>query len=141
MSECSHDLAERETACADGFCPLCLRTELAEAKEQASELDNALVYRINQYRILEQELAEARKEISRLKREGFEATPREQQQSKILREQDARLTRLDGALRKYGKHGRIYDLDTTGAGRPCAIQLQQPCDCGLTTALQGEQHG
>jgi hypothetical protein len=29
---CSHDLAERETACADGMCPICaaVRAELAQ---------------------------------------------------------------------------------------------------------------
>ena len=31
MSEkCEHDLAERETACADGMCPLCLQAEIAK---------------------------------------------------------------------------------------------------------------
>jgi hypothetical protein len=29
MSMCEHDLAERETACADGFCPICAAAELA----------------------------------------------------------------------------------------------------------------
>jgi hypothetical protein len=42
---CNHDLAEQETACADGFCPICataeivrltkLQDELAEAKKDA----------------------------------------------------------------------------------------------------------
>ena len=27
MSECTHDLAERETACADGMCPQCLASD------------------------------------------------------------------------------------------------------------------
>ena len=26
--ECTHDLAERETACADGCCPLCQGVEI-----------------------------------------------------------------------------------------------------------------
>jgi hypothetical protein len=26
--QCPHDLAERETACADGLCPLCLQSEV-----------------------------------------------------------------------------------------------------------------
>lgn len=29
MSDCTHDLAERETACFDGMCPLCLAAENA----------------------------------------------------------------------------------------------------------------
>ena len=32
---CNHDLAEQETACADGFCPICATAELAEAKKDA----------------------------------------------------------------------------------------------------------
>lgn len=34
MTDCTHDLAERETAVyADGMCPLCLQRELKEARE------------------------------------------------------------------------------------------------------------
>jgi hypothetical protein len=29
---CTHDLAERETECADGGCPICLAKELTETK-------------------------------------------------------------------------------------------------------------
>ena len=36
MSDCTHDLAERETACADGMCPLCLAARLAEAEAHAA---------------------------------------------------------------------------------------------------------
>lgn len=32
MGECKHDLADRETACADGMCPLCLGAEVARLK-------------------------------------------------------------------------------------------------------------
>jgi erythromycin esterase-like protein len=28
---CTHDLPERESACADGYCPLCAATEVADA--------------------------------------------------------------------------------------------------------------
>lgn len=28
LGNCDHDLAERETACADGMCPECLHMEL-----------------------------------------------------------------------------------------------------------------
>ena len=27
MSDCTHDLTEREVACADGMCPMCLAAE------------------------------------------------------------------------------------------------------------------
>lgn len=30
---CSHDLAEMETMCADGICPLCLRAEVERLKK------------------------------------------------------------------------------------------------------------
>ena len=28
MTQCTHDLAERETACADGMCPICKAAEI-----------------------------------------------------------------------------------------------------------------
>lgn len=34
MNICSHDLANRETACADGMCPLCLAIELDKLREE-----------------------------------------------------------------------------------------------------------
>lgn len=33
QQKCEHDLAERETACADGLCPLCLQSENARLRE------------------------------------------------------------------------------------------------------------
>ena len=30
---CEHDLAERETACVDGYCPLCLRIRITKLTE------------------------------------------------------------------------------------------------------------
>ena len=29
VGDCTHDLAEQETACADGYCPLCLQGKVA----------------------------------------------------------------------------------------------------------------
>ena len=34
MNNCTHDLSERETACADGMCPLCLADRIAELERQ-----------------------------------------------------------------------------------------------------------
>ena len=31
---CTHDLAERETMCADGYCPACLKAELDAIKAE-----------------------------------------------------------------------------------------------------------
>ncbi len=39
MTTCKHDLAEMETACADGLCPLCLRDSFAPRLE--AELNEA----------------------------------------------------------------------------------------------------
>lgn len=38
---CEHDLAEKETACADGMCPMCLATELAAKNERILALEIA----------------------------------------------------------------------------------------------------
>jgi hypothetical protein len=37
IDECNHDLSEQETACADGFCPICATAELAEAREELND--------------------------------------------------------------------------------------------------------
>lgn len=36
-TECQHDLAERETACVDGMCPLCDRAEIARLTAERDE--------------------------------------------------------------------------------------------------------
>ena len=36
MSECDHDLAERETACADGMCPQCLAKDNKSLRDTIS---------------------------------------------------------------------------------------------------------
>ena len=40
MTDCPHDLAERETACADGVCPLCLQQEV---KRLGTAYDDLLI--------------------------------------------------------------------------------------------------
>lgn len=39
---CPHDLAARETACADGMCPLCLAADLRRARAEVERLSMAL---------------------------------------------------------------------------------------------------
>ena len=39
-------------------------------------------------------------------------------------------------LQPYLKHIRVSSWNTSAVGRPCAIQFQQPCDCGLDAARQ-----
>lgn len=36
MSKCTHDLAERETACADGMCPYCLAADNRSLRDTIS---------------------------------------------------------------------------------------------------------
>ncbi len=42
QGRCQHDLAERETACADGMCPLCLAEKLAERDAECAGMREAL---------------------------------------------------------------------------------------------------
>ena len=39
IDECNHDLFEQETACADGFCPICARDEIVRLKGEAESWD------------------------------------------------------------------------------------------------------
>jgi len=41
--ECKHDLAERETAVADGYCPICLRQQLADVQAENEALREVIV--------------------------------------------------------------------------------------------------
>ena len=36
MNECTHDLAERETACTDGMCPQCLAADNESLRDTVS---------------------------------------------------------------------------------------------------------
>jgi hypothetical protein len=38
MSACTHDLAERETACADGMCPMCIADKIERLERDYEEL-------------------------------------------------------------------------------------------------------
>ena len=38
MSNCTHDLPERETAVADGYCPMCLVSTIEELQANYNEL-------------------------------------------------------------------------------------------------------
>ena len=40
---CDHDLAERETECADGVCPICLRAQLEQARKESLEFIEKLL--------------------------------------------------------------------------------------------------
>ena len=63
---CNHDLAEKETACADGMCPLCLSSNLQKLMKAVSQLEQhksdclniecleCLAYETELYKILEE---------------------------------------------------------------------------------------
>ena len=38
MSDCTHDLSERETAVADGYCPMCLVSTAEKLQTRVEEL-------------------------------------------------------------------------------------------------------
>jgi hypothetical protein len=38
MSNCQHELQEREAACADGYCPICMAIDLRNARAAHSEV-------------------------------------------------------------------------------------------------------
>ena len=42
MNPCNHDLAERETAVADGYCPLCMAEMLRDRDAHLARLVGAL---------------------------------------------------------------------------------------------------
>ena len=42
MSDCTHDLSERETAVADGYCPMCLVETIEQLEADKERLTNAL---------------------------------------------------------------------------------------------------
>ena len=41
MSDCTHELHERETASADGMCPICLASERGALAERVEKLHSA----------------------------------------------------------------------------------------------------
>lgn len=71
MSECKHDLAERETMCADGFCPVCfiderdkLKAELESYKFQTKHAVDIWKSRAEKAEAIAGRLAETLKKIS-----------------------------------------------------------------------------
>ena len=56
IDECNHDLFEQETACADGFCPICATIKLIERSGLIYEAKDKIVQ-------LERELAEVKEQL------------------------------------------------------------------------------
>tara|TARA_R110000822_G_scaffold195721_1_gene333788 strand:- start:469 stop:786 length:318 start_codon:yes stop_codon:yes gene_type:complete len=65
IDECNHDLFEQETACADGFCPICATIKLLDVKRELAEAKEQLrLCNIDQFTTAA-ELAEAKKDAER----------------------------------------------------------------------------
>jgi len=46
LKKCTHSLAEQETACADGICPLCLITDLIRGNDKCVKIRRKLEAKI-----------------------------------------------------------------------------------------------
>jgi hypothetical protein len=71
--KCTHDLAEKETACADGVCPICLRGAVAQLLEGAANLQGQLDSMLpleQAFRDLQAENDQLRAEVKKLRGEG-----------------------------------------------------------------------
>ena len=62
---CTHDLSEQETACADGFCPICATAEIVRLKGEAQYGATFIQRAID----AERELVTARAELAELREE------------------------------------------------------------------------
>jgi hypothetical protein len=58
--ECNHDLAEQETACADGFCPICATAEIVRLKGEAESWEKVFDRTCEHLAEVKTELAEVR---------------------------------------------------------------------------------
>lgn len=56
---CEHDLAEGETACADGMCPLCAADELARLRAEFQRYGDGLAESVDEINRLRALLADA----------------------------------------------------------------------------------
>jgi hypothetical protein len=59
IDECNHDLSEQETACADGFCPICASAEIVRLTKRKDECSNGWDGALATVQRLERELADA----------------------------------------------------------------------------------
>jgi molecular chaperone GrpE (heat shock protein) len=59
MIECEHDLAERESACADGVCPICLVQEVNTVRSEMVNVSKAV-------RLAREELAAAQQDVTEI---------------------------------------------------------------------------
>lgn len=68
MSDCDHDMGEREAACADGYCPLCLGADNKHLREILSLRNQTACDRKEIIAKLEAEIERLEIEIEHLQR-------------------------------------------------------------------------
>lgn len=126
MSECRHDLSERETAVVDGLCPQCLQASLlttqSERDQARKEIDEAMA-QINGFMGLKDALilCEIRVDTAKIRADAAE------QQVRSLEEQvQAKDEALDGAIRSMKGCGITI---TPGSLHPGAIAQ---CEAALS---------
>lgn len=111
-ADCTHGIAERETACADGMCPLCLANEITRLKENPSLLQmqsrHIAELQIENNRLIKS-LSAADAEITRLRQllgkardelETIRSILRSLPASRTAVEVDAHLSELSDEIRK-----------------------------------------
>ena len=59
INTCNHDFIERETACADGFCPICATAEITRLKGEAESWEQVFDKTCQLLAEAKEELAEA----------------------------------------------------------------------------------
>jgi ATP adenylyltransferase/5',5'''-P-1,P-4-tetraphosphate phosphorylase II len=66
MKKCTHDLAERETACADGLCPICLQELCNQQRLLFADWEKASDARMRKYKLLLKDNTKLRKRVASL---------------------------------------------------------------------------
>jgi hypothetical protein len=66
IKKCRHDLAERETSCADGACPICLMDTVVKQRLIIMDWERASDARMRKYRLLLTENKKLRNRIKNL---------------------------------------------------------------------------
>lgn len=112
---CEHDLSDRETACADGMCPLCLAAENAALREEnerltaankaraeyltnrraGNDLDSYVNLAETKIEELRAQLAEAQEELAQWRATGESVTRNEHDLSARLAARRAPTSRTD----------------------------------------------
>ncbi len=152
IGECMHDLAERETMCADGWCPICLQSALRDADAAlAAERESSQQLR----ELMDSELKRMEKEIQQLREQLAKKQKAWDDQftaaMTILGQTKRQLAAAQAAIVEHNKHVEemhtsasddCYEIplsDTTAldtaiaeARQPLVSELQNIVNCDLS---------